>query len=311
MFEHFKTIVEEYNSIILLSHFNPDGDAYGSQIGLREVLKATYKDKKVYAVGSGIKDYFSYIGEMDEVSDETFTNSLVILLDANELYRFEDQRLHTAQELFLIDHHVKNVEHTIPKILDHNVSSTCELVTRIVKSLNFKISKKAANALLLGIITDSGRFQYSTNYQELFKTAAFLCKKGANPDQIFKLINVVKPIDIKLRSFVSSHYVLEDGLIYVKFEASDLKKLNVTANKALSFINSIGNIEGYPIWMMYVKEENGDVIFEFRSSKYEVQPVAFKYGGGGHLLAAGLTIKKCSEEQIETIKKDLINLLEK
>jgi phosphoesterase RecJ-like protein len=310
MYQEFKKIIEEFDSIILLSHFNPDGDAYGSQIGLRDTLRANYKDKKIFACGSGLKSFFNEIGFMDEVSDEIFKNSLVILLDSNELYRFEDQRLHLAKKLVMIDHHVHTEDHDFYSIINENVSSTCELVTNIIKLLGLFIPKKAANALMLGIITDSGRFQYSKNHRKLFQISSFLCSKGARPEKLFKLINILKPTDLLVRQFIAANMKMENGIISVGFKTSDLDRLNITSSKALSFVNSIGNVEGYPIWMMYAEEHNGNIVFEFRSNKYIVQPVAYKYGGGGHQLAAGVTIANCSIEQKEAIIQDLRNLLE-
>ena len=204
MIQKLRKIIEENNSIILLSHFNPDGDAYGSQIGLRESLRLTYPEKDVYAIGSGLKDFYSLIGEMDEVSDEIIEQSLIILLDANELYRFEDQRFLKGKDFVLIDHHIQNATFDFETVIvDTEASSTCELVALIIKELNFKIDSKAANALFLGLLTDSGRFQWVSNFSKVFAIASFLCDNGANPKTIFSKLNVVKQKDYELRNLIA------------------------------------------------------------------------------------------------------------
>ena len=71
----------------------------------------------------------------------------------------------------------------------------------------------------------------------------------------------------------------------------------------------IANIENYPIWIIAAQDEYGSVKFEFRSNKYPVQPIALKYGGGGHELAAGLTIDNCTKDQINAVIADYLDLL--
>ena len=87
MFEQLQKVIEQYDSIVLFGHAFPDGDCYGSQIGLREALRLNYPDKKVYAVGSGLRRFFRFIAPMDEIDDEVIKNSLAILLDGNDLSR--------------------------------------------------------------------------------------------------------------------------------------------------------------------------------------------------------------------------------
>ena len=100
MFESIVSKIEQYDSIVIFGHLNPDGDCYGSQIALRNILRLKYPHKNVYAVGSGLKKFFDIIGKMDVVSDEIITQSLAIVLDSNDLNRLEDKRAATAKYCF-------------------------------------------------------------------------------------------------------------------------------------------------------------------------------------------------------------------
>ena len=108
MFEELRQIIEANDSIVIFGHIFPDGDCYGSQIGLRELLRLNYPNKKVYAVGSGLRRFFGLMGEMDKVSDDVIKNSLAILVDGNDCSRMEDARVSTAKEFIKIDHHIEN-----------------------------------------------------------------------------------------------------------------------------------------------------------------------------------------------------------
>ena len=83
--------IKEYNTIIIHRHFRPDGDALGSQIGLKEILKENFKDKKIFVVGDS-NPRFDFVGEMDEVSDSEYENALVIALDSSTENMINDQR---------------------------------------------------------------------------------------------------------------------------------------------------------------------------------------------------------------------------
>ena len=133
MFEELLPIIEKNDSIVIFGHIFPDGDCYGSQIGLRNVLRLNYPNKKVYAVGSGIRRFFKFIDKMDEVKDDVIKNSLAILLDGNDCARMEDPRVTTAKEFIKIDHHVENYRFTEGTICRWRYSpAECPRITETV-----------------------------------------------------------------------------------------------------------------------------------------------------------------------------------
>lgn len=312
MFEELLPIIEKNDSIVIFGHIFPDGDCYGSQIGLRETLRLNYPHKKVYAVGSGIHRFFDFLGEMDEVDDETIKNSLAILLDGNDCSRMEDARVFTAKEHIKIDHHVENYRFTEGKfVLDDNANSTCELIVQFIQEENWKVNPTICNALYLGILTDSGRFQFIEDFPKAFNEAAFLCENGANPRKINTLLNVTNEAAMRFKGYVYSHYVKTDkGVIYLTLSYKELKKLHVSPSKAGGMVNLISNVEGYPIWAFFCEYEDGTCHVELRSNGPLVQPVASKYGGGGHMCAAGVTLENMKDETIQMVIDDLDQVIE-
>lgn len=312
MFKKIKKLIEDNDNIIIISHIFPDGDAYGSQIGLKEAIKNTYPNKNVYVSGSGIKDFYNLIGEPDEVDDSLFEDALVFLLDSNDLDRFEDQRFRNAKKTILIDHHLK-----YGRVLDADIVlsneeavATTQIVFHLCNEIGLKINSVGANALFLGLLTDSGRFQFVNDFEETFIDAAELVKLGAKPKEIYKILNVVKEKDLIVRSIIFSRLKrYKEGMLVSYLKYKDIKKLNISSTQAANYVNLLANIENYPIWVVASEDINGNVKFEFRSNKYVIQPIAAKYGGGGHAFACGLTVNNCSKEQYKAIIEDLLAIL--
>ena len=311
MFEELRKLIEQHDSIVIFGHLYPDGDCYGSQIGLRDALRLNYPDKKVYAVGTGFRRFFNLISPMDEVDDETIKNSLAILLDGNDCGRMEDSRVFTAKEHIKIDHHIENGRFTEGKfVLDDNANSTCSLIVQFIQEVGWKVNPTICNALYLGILTDSGRFQFIEDFPGAFKEVAFLCENGAKPKEINAVLNVTNEAAMNFKGYVFNHYLKsEHGVIYLTFTSKILHKLSVSANKAGTMVNLISNVEGYPIWAFFCENDDGTCHAEFRSNGPAVQPIASKYGGGGHLQAAGVTIESMDDELVQQIIGDLDNAI--
>ena len=303
MFDLILKQIEKYDSIVIYGHLNPDGDCYGAQVGLKEVILANYPHKKVYVTGTGCPRFFSLIGEMDKVSDETIAKSLAILVDGNDLSRMEDKRIYNAIAYAKIDHHIDTGGFTEgPFVVDVTANSTCDIIAGFVMDYNLKISKLGANALYLGIVTDSARFQFVNDYVTTFARAKFLCEKGAEPTKLSYMMNKTDEQSLFAKGYIMSHYQkTKEGVIYIVYDKETLHKIGVSANEASNLINLLSNIEGYPIWCSFAEYDDGKVRCEFRSNGPEVQPVAASIGGGGHAMASGAQLKELDRELINSI----------
>ena len=307
MFEQLQKVIEQYDSIVLFGHAFPDGDCYGSQIGLREALRLNYPDKKVYAVGSGLRRFFRFIAPMDEIDDEVIKNSLAILLDGNDLSRMEDERVYHAKAWIKIDHHMENFKFNEgPFVLDTDANSTCQLIVEFIQEAGWKVNPTICNALYLGILTDSGRFQFVEDFPKCFHEAAFLCENGAKPNRINSILNVTNELAMKFKGFVYNNYKKSNhGVIYLTFTYKKLCELKVSPDKAGTMVNLIANVVGNPIWAFFCENKDGTCHAEFRSNGPGVQPVAANHGGGGHYHAAGVTLPDMSDETVQQLIEEL------
>lgn len=303
MFEKLKAIIEDHNSIVIFGHPNPDGDCYGSQFGLKEAIRLNYPNKKVYVVGSGLRRFRDYFGKMDDVDDNTIAGSLAILVDGNDLSRMEDQRVWNAKAWIKIDHHVENYRFTQGEyVVDEEANSTCELILLMIQECGWKINPLIADALYLGICTDSGRFQYITRFPEAFHEVAWLCEQGANPKALNDILNITYENALRFRGYIYSNYKKsEHGVIYMVLDKATIAEYGLTASRAGNMINLLSNIVGYPIWVFICETEEGFSHIEFRSNGPAVQPIATSFGGGGHKMASGVTIPTFDEKTIKEV----------
>lgn len=303
MFESIVSKIEQYDSIVIFGHLNPDGDCYGSQIALRNILRLRYPHKKIYAVGSGLKKFFDIIGKMDVVSDEIITQSLAIVLDSNDLNRLEDKRAATAKDFAKIDHHIDTFTfHEGPEVIDDKATSTCELIYLLAKENDYEIDLMAASALYLGMMTDTARFQFATNFVRMFDIAKNLCALGVDPVLLNKTNNLVPESTLDIKAFIYSHIIKDSrGIVYAIATKAEREALGVTSQQIVGNTSLLSYVAGYPIWLILSETDVGGMQCEMRSSVHNVQRIATHFGGGGHEFAAGFTIKEFKSEIIEEL----------
>jgi len=309
MFEEIIKKIEQYDSIVIFGHLNPDGDCYGSALALKRTLSLKYTDKKFYVTGSGLPEFFDFLAPMDEVSDEIIASSLALLVDANDLPRMEDKRVFNALDWAKIDHHVDTgTFHEGPYVVDDNANSTADLIYLLIKENNLVVDKFIANALYLGLVTDTGHFQFVNDFDQTFQFAAFLVRNGANPKRIDSILNLKKERTLRVKGYVLSNYKkTKTGTIYIIYNKETIKDLKSDTNEISGMINLVGNVINYPVWASFAEYEDGRVRMEIRSNGPIIQPVANRVGGGGHQYAAGATLSSLDMNLIENVIADIDN----
>lgn len=313
MFESILAKIKQHDSIVIFGHIHPDGDCYGSQVGLKEAIKTIYPNKKVYIAGSGLPAFYDFISPMDEVSEEIIKNSLCIIVDANDLSRMEDQRSRLAKDFCKIDHHIDDDTFLEgPQVVDDTSSSACELIYEFILENNIKITKTAAKALYLGILTDTARFQFCNNFSKTFDIVSKLISLGANPSETFQILNRKTESELKLLGYLYSNYKkTKQGTLYICFDKAKLNEFNMDALEVANKVGLLSSVEGISISIIFVERDDGRLTAEFRSNTIDVQSIAAKHGGGGHLHASGMTVKSYSLDFINEVLNECDDAIKK
>ena len=296
MFKKALKLIEKYDVIIIHRHSNPDGDALGSQIGLREIIRENYPNKTVYMVGDRTKRYAFMEGwEPDEIPDETYKNALAIVLDTSAKFMISDTRYTTAAATLRFDHHIFCEDICDVDIIDNTFESCCGLLTQFAVDCKLRLNRLAAKSLFTGMVTDSGRFRYDSTNSRTFRLASILTEQNFDPNEIYCELYADELSNVQLRAlYTLKIQVAGDGVAYIATTKDELDKL-IAERGVDSFaisrgmVGTMADIRGIDSWVNFTETEQG-VLCELRSKKYNINPIAVKYGGGGHAKASGATV---------------------
>lgn len=291
MYQKLLKLIKKHKVIIIHRHTKPDGDAMGGQIGLKETLIHNFPGKKIYAVGDNAPRY-DFIGKMDNIVDKLYAKALVIVLDTAEPTLISDERYKTGAVLVKIDHHILKTNFGDLEIVDSSFESICGLLTYILLNLKLKINNVAAQALFTGLVTDCGRFLYDSVSARTFDLASKLLEKGAIPGDTYSELYQDDLKTVRLRAKLGLKFIVTDSRVaYLKNTQKDIKEAETDVQTiSRGMINLMAGIREIDTWANFTETEDGKIIAEFRSSKYDVNKVATKYGGGGHKKASGATL---------------------
>ena len=296
MFKKALKLIEKYDVIIIHRHSNPDGDALGSQIGLREIIRENYPQKTVYIVGDRTKRYAFMEGwEPDEIPDETYSNALAIVLDTSAKFMISDERYTRAAATLRFDHHIYCEDICDVDIIDNTFESCCGLLTQFAVDCKLRLNRLATKSLFTGMVTDSGRFRYDSANSRTFRLASILTEQSFDPNEIYCELYADELPNVQLRAMYTLKINLAgDGVAYITTTKEELDKL-VAERGVDSFaisrgmVGTMADIRGVDSWVNFTQTSDG-VLCELRSKKYNINPIAVKYGGGGHAKASGATV---------------------
>lgn len=308
MFKKVIEAIEKYDRIIIHRHSNPDGDAIGSQVGLKNILKDNYPEKEIYAVGDASKRYgFVEDSETDTITDDMYKGALAFVLDTSAKFLISDERYALADTVIKMDHHIFCEEFADIEVIDTSFESCCGLIGAFAMETGLKVSPLAAKALYTGMITDSGRFRYDSTTAQTFRVASFLMEQKFSTNDIFSNLYTDELASVQLRArFVLKINKTDAPVAYIYTTLDETKSYGVdTFTISRGMVNTMSDIKGIDIWVNFTETENG-VLCELRSSKYNINGVAVKYGGGGHAKASGATVP--DRETAMNMLADLIEL---
>ncbi|MGN0998977.1 MAG: bifunctional oligoribonuclease/PAP phosphatase NrnA [Faecousia sp.] len=292
MFENILAVIEQYDRIIIHRHTNPDGDALGSQIGLKHILKENYPQKEIFMVGDGAGRYgFMADSVMDEIPDACYEGALAIILDTSARALISDDRYHKAAATARLDHHIFVERIADVEVTDTSFESCCGLITAFAMECGLEVNALAATSLYTGMVTDSGRFRYDSTNAQTFRLASFLLEREVDTAEVYRNLYADSYDRIRLRAeYVLKIRFTENKVAYIYTTLEEMREMNAdTFSISRGMVGTMADIRGVDIWVNFTETEKG-VLCELRSDRYNINPIAVKYGGGGHAKASGATV---------------------
>lgn len=302
--------IKEYNRIMIHGHIRPDGDCYGSQFGLKDIIKTSFPEKEVYVVGETC-NYVSFLGTPDNISDDMFQGALAICVDCASGERLSDQRYKMADFVIKIDHHIVVDSYGDINLVKDEKPACTEIIFDLYNEFKdeLKITEQGAKALYTGLVTDTGRFRFDSVSSNTFKVAASLLDLGVKVDEIDNLLSVETLEVMKFKGYVLSHFKLtKEGFAYVVVKKEVVEKYNISYEDAANQVNVISTLPDYPVWALIIEYPN-EIRVRLRSRGPAIDTLANQYGGGGHAKASGCHLD--SFDDLKQFVKDTNQVVKK
>lgn len=300
--------IKKYNTIVIARHVGPDPDALGSVLGLKQAILNTFPHKKVYAVGCPASK-FRYLGTLDNVTDEMYENSLLIVLDTPDAKRVDGVNPSKFRYTIKIDHH-PYVE-TFCKIewVDDTYSSASEMVLELIYYTRLKMSTEVAEKLYIGLVADTDRFMFKTSTARTFyNVSRLLDETELDITKIYPKLYTRPLKEIQFQGFLSKHLtVTEHGFGYVKLPQELLDEEQVDAATAGNLINNFNFIDEMIAWGFFSYDKTTGLIRgSLRSRGPVINEIAKQFGGGGHAMASGCRLHTFEEVDEMILKLDQV-----
>ncbi len=292
-------------SVHLVTHIRPDGDAVGSLLGLALALQAA--GKKVQAIiNDGIPANLRQIpGAKEIIRQPEGSADLWVVLDCSDLNRTGLEWSPDNPPDINIDHHITNLNFARLNCVFPDAVATSAVLAEQLEYWGFPITRECAEALLTGIVSDSLGFRTNNTNPAALRLAADLMEKGADLPELYNRA-------LMRRTFESARYwgeglgkLQRDGkLIWTVLRLVDKIKVNYSGNDDADLVNFLSTIDDAEIAIMFVEQKDGAVKVSWRAQPgYDVSQLALQYGGGGHPGASGATLQGSIEQVQEQVLK--------
>lgn len=318
-FNQIINLIQSSNKILITSHVSPDGDSIGSSLALWNFLKEQGKKPKV-VMNDSIPSNLRFLKGADKIAkydpNENYKGfDLVVILDLNQHNRignlwYDLENIDCTK--IVIDHHQEPKEFANFYYIDTQSSSTSEILYEMMNEWNNKyINQATAEALYVGIMTDTGSFHFDRTDARLFEIASDLVNKGANPTNLYESVlsvNSFNSLQLMGKALTNMELYFDGKFCLMPITQSDFEKSNTHPGDTEGFVSFTLSIQGTKIGALLTQVPEEKIVkLSLRSKKgISIREIAVKFGGGGHNQASGANIK---DTTLEIVKEQLIEYI--
>jgi phosphoesterase RecJ-like protein len=317
-FEQIAEAIRENQRFAVLSHVRPDGDALGSQLALGLSLRTLGKDVRIWNE-DGMLEKYSFLP-----SSELLTKPPADPQDVDVIFALDtaiQNRLGTAlpavksSKLCInIDHHPSNPHYGDLVYIDPKAPATGEILFELMSSQNLPIDPSIATNLYVAISTDTGSFQYPNTTARTFEIAAELVRAGVDVGRVSQATYENYPrrrVELLRDLLGTMRFAANDRVASFSLTLECAKKLGVLPEDNEGLIDHLRAIRGVIVAVFFEELPEGKVRVSMRSKteKVNVCAICEKFGGGGHVLAAGARIRGSLTEVETKVLEEVRNVV--
>ena len=308
--------IKNAESIVVVTHQTPDGDAVGSSLAMKLALESMGKDPDV--IIPEVPSVYDFLPGREDIkaSSDIEKYELAISVDCATEMRIDGKEyFENAKHTIVIDHHGSNTMYGDFNYVNPVSPACCDILAGVFDYYNINITKDIGTCLLTGIITDTGGFKYPSTTAETFEFAAELLRKGVNVSEIYKrTMDTMSRATFELTKRVMERMeILENGKVaFTYITKQDVNEVDAKPGDHEGLVNIGRNLDGIEVSIFIRQnEENKD---EYRVSMrtngdINASDICLMFGGGGHPRAAGATVEGTVEEVKEKLMKEIKKVL--
>ena len=302
--------INKANSIVILTHENPDGDSIGSGLALYNALKDMGKNSDL--IIPEFPRTFEFLPGADAIKKESNIEKydLAISVDCATIKMLNGfaNYFENAEERISIDHHSTNTMFGDINYVSPDAPACAQILIVLLNYFKVEITKDIGTCILAGIITDTGGFKYSGVTAETFEFVAMLLNKGINVSKIYRRVLQTKTrANFELTRIASNRLeFFEDGKVaFTYITKEDEEKVNAESGDHEGIVETGRDIEGVEV-SVFIRETDKGCKVSMRSNEYvNVSDACLLLGGGGHIHAAGVTMQCTIEQAKEKILRQI------
>ncbi len=303
--------IKKNHNFILAAHEHPDGDALGGVLALKLILEKIGKKVAGVIDPKAIPFKYGFLPGVKSLKSNVETQDKFIFI---ALECGTKKRLGGAQDLIdkalvviNIDHHLDNENFGDINVVDPESAAVCALIFYLAERLEINLDYAIALCLYVGIVTDTGRFQYSNTTPQILQIAKELLTYGLDPYQIYREIFENQTLNsLRLFSLVINRVEFDEDtkVISSYLNQEDFKKVKVEYHETENYIDFLRAIKDVEVAVFLKEVSRGIFRVGLRSTgRVNVGEIAYSFQGGGHSLAAGFTSSQGREKIIAQIRK--------
>ncbi len=310
--------IREDSRFVLAAHERPDGDALGSLVGMQGLLSALGKDSVMFIAADDLPLPLEYrffaLDGLIQAPPADVSERTVVFLDCGNIDRNSASVLHDGKHLLNIDHHHDNtrfgtLDHVVP-----DASCTAEIVWDLMRSLEIGPTPVVAEALYVGLITDTGRFMYENTGPRAHEMAADLIGAGVDVQAVYRRLYEEMPEGkLALLALALSQIRRFDSgeLTLAALSAEDFRKAAADESYSEGIIDHLRAVQGTKVAALVRELSSGERKGQYKVSlratddDVDVSMIARGQGGGGHRRAAGFSTTLELDELISFLRQAL------
>lgn len=317
--EKLVKVIKESKRFVVATHVRPDGDGLGSLLALGLLLREMGKQTFIsWGESIVIPPQYDFLPGLDLIQDPAkcpnFENWIIVDCASGNRLGVLEEKIKEASLLINIDHHQDNKLFGHINLVDKNISASAEIIFLLSKALNHPLNKEIATCLYVGILTDTGRFQYSNTSPQTFQIASELLAYELQPYEIFqKVYENINFSTVKLLSIALTKAVFDSQLklVYTCINQDDVKRSGSQMEETENFIDFLRAVKGAEVAVIFKEVPNGTTRVSLRSKgRADVAKIASMFGGGGHRNAAGYTSADSYEASLQKFLEELKKLVQ-